>query len=330
MLVNATYSVRGFGVSAGAHSFDNMFYQSDRSSPTPFDLNINFLPPLTKQHTYNLPATLYPYATQPNGEVSGQGEVFYKWKKGSKLGGKYGTKIAVNYSVAYALDTVELGIVDDTTQRLGYTSQVLRARGPALFPGLQRGNAQECKHELGTRPHLPQHHLRHRYDPRQSPGTRSCTRTSSSSKAYTTSTTRTSLRFELQHLSTKQDQGNWATALAEFTFSPHWFVAAMDQFNYVTFDDTFLQDGKTEVKPKRIHYPIGSCRLYPWWHTFPDELWPPTCRYLLCGWCLPNRARVERPFLVHHHNVLTHGERNDQDDSPLLLVVGHGQLRLCG
>ncbi len=93
----------------GAHSFDNMFYQSDRSSPTPFDLNINFLPPLTKQHTYNLPATLYPYATQPNGEVSAQGEVFYKWKKGSKLGGKYGTKLAVNYSVAYALDTVHLG-----------------------------------------------------------------------------------------------------------------------------------------------------------------------------------------------------------------------------
>ena len=88
--LNATYSVKGLGITAGAHSIDNMFYQSDRSSPTPFDLNINFLPPLTKQHTYNLPATLYPYATQPNGEVSGQGEVFYKWKKGSNLGGKYG------------------------------------------------------------------------------------------------------------------------------------------------------------------------------------------------------------------------------------------------
>jgi hypothetical protein len=71
-------------------------------------------------------------------------------------------------------------------------------------------------------------------------------------------TDKNSVRFELQHLSTKQDQGNWATALAEFTFSPHWFVAAMDQFNYVTFDDTFLQDGKTEVKPERLHYPIGS------------------------------------------------------------------------
>jgi hypothetical protein len=41
-----------------------------------------------------------------------------------------------------------------------------------------------------------------------------------------------SLRFELQHLSTKQDHGDWATAVAEFTFSPHWFLAAMDQYNY--------------------------------------------------------------------------------------------------
>ena len=66
------------------------------------------------------------------------------------------------------------------------------------------------------------------------------------------------MRFEAQYLSTKQDQGNWATALVELTFSPHWFIAVMDQYNFVTFDDTFLQDGKTEVTPERLHYPISS------------------------------------------------------------------------
>ena len=58
---------------------------------------------------------------------------------------------------------------------------------------------------------------------------------------------KTSLRFELQHLSTKQDHGNWATAVAELTFSPHWFLAAMDQYNYGGSVDT-----------DQIHYPIGS------------------------------------------------------------------------
>ena len=257
MLVSGTYSVRGFGASFGAHSFDNMFYQSDRSSPTPFDLNINFLPPLTKQHTYNLPATLYPYATQPNGEVSGQGEVFYKWKKGSKLGGKYGTKIAVNYSVAYALDTVQLGIVDDTTQRLGYTSKLFVPGDQIYFQDLN----VELRKRVSTNWELALTYLNIVYDIdviQGKPGKPLVYADIFVLEGLHNFNDKVSLRFELQHLGTRQDQGNWATALAEFTFSPHWFIAVMDQFNYVTLDDTFLQDGKTEVKPDRIHYPITS------------------------------------------------------------------------
>ena len=65
-------------------------------------------------------------------------------------------------------------------------------------------------------------------------------------------TDKNSVRFELQHLSTKQDQGNWATALAEFTFSPHWFLAGMVQYNYV---------GNEELEAKGqepLAYPLGS------------------------------------------------------------------------
>ena len=58
---------------------------------------------------------------------------------------------------------------------------------------------------------------------------------------------RNSVRFELQQLTTKQDHGDWATALAEFTFSPHWFLAVMDQYNYGNAD-----------ADQRTHYPIGS------------------------------------------------------------------------
>ena len=38
----------------------------------------------------------------------------------------------------------------------------------------------------------------------------------------------------------------------------HFRDAAQDQYNYVTFSDSFLQDGKTPVAPQRLHYPIGS------------------------------------------------------------------------
>ena len=44
-----------------------------------------------------------------------------------------------------------------------------------------------------------------------------------------------------------EDQGNWATALVEYTISPSWFFAVLDQFNY----------GNQEAE-KRIHYLFGS------------------------------------------------------------------------
>ena len=46
-------------------------------------------------------ATLYPYATQPLGEVAYQTDLLYTIKKGSALGGKYGTSIGLNASTTY-------------------------------------------------------------------------------------------------------------------------------------------------------------------------------------------------------------------------------------
>lgn len=251
LMLNATYSSKGFGATLGAHSFDNMFYQSDRAAPTPFDLNINFLPPLTKQHTYNLPATLYPYATQPNGEVAYQGEVFYKFKKGSALGGRYGTKLAVNGSVAYALDTIRLGAADDTTRRIGYTSRLFGAGDRRYFQDIN----VEVRKKLSEDWEIAFTWLNLAYDIdiiQGKPGKPVVYADMFILEGLHSFNERTSLRFELQHLSTKQDQGNWATALAELTFSPHWFIAAMDQYNYVG-------DSELEAKgQEQLHYPIGS------------------------------------------------------------------------
>jgi hypothetical protein len=70
---------------------------------------LNFTPALTKQHHSNL-ANIYVYQAQNRvamqfdeniekfGEIGGQIDLFYDFKKGTKLGGKYGTKLAVNFS----------------------------------------------------------------------------------------------------------------------------------------------------------------------------------------------------------------------------------------
>jgi hypothetical protein len=242
-MLNVTYSTKGLGISAGAHTYDNMVFQSDRGAG-PFDLNINYLPPLAKQHTYNLPATLYPYATQANGEVAYQAEIFYKFKKDSKLGGKRGMKLTLNWSGAWGLDSTI--IPDDTVAFDGYTAD--------LFSPGQRNYFQDFNIEL--RKKVSEHwelalsYLNFVYDIEQIQGK------AGKHVIYADMVIleglhnfneKNSLRFELQHLSTKQDLGNWATAVAELTFSPHWFVAAMDQYNY-----------GGSVETNEIHYPIGS------------------------------------------------------------------------
>ena len=258
LLVNATYSTRGLGISVGAHSYDNMLYQSARNAPTPFDLNINFLPPLTKQHTYNLPATLYPYATQPNGEVSYQGEVFYKFKKGTPLGGKYGTKIALNGSTAVGLDTTGVDLLTDSA-RTGYRSSLFAGNydiDGKYFTDLN----VELRKRVSETWELALTYLYFEYDIdviQGKPGKPLVFADMVVLEGLHNFNDRTSLRFEVQHLWTKQDLGNWATAVAELTFSPHWFVAAQDQYNYETFGSTFIKDGK-EVPAERTHYPIGS------------------------------------------------------------------------
>jgi hypothetical protein len=89
LLVNATYSQKGLGIYLSAKRVDNMSFRSDRGQAIN-NLNINYIPDISKIHTYTL-AAMYPYATQTNGEMGARAEVMYKLKKKSLLGGKYGT-----------------------------------------------------------------------------------------------------------------------------------------------------------------------------------------------------------------------------------------------
>jgi Family of unknown function (DUF6029) len=110
LLINLGYSKKGFGVDATFRRLENMSFFSERDAKgnTFNDRIMNFMPSLTKQHHYNL-ANIYVYQSQPNvllsdasfvkaGEIGGQIDVFYDFKKGSALGGKNGMKVALNFS----------------------------------------------------------------------------------------------------------------------------------------------------------------------------------------------------------------------------------------
>ena len=85
-LLNTSVFGKGYSFALNMHRTDNMDFRSDRNSQGNV-LQINYLPPLTKQHSYRL-TTMYPYATQPGGEVGLQSEIIYTLPPRSTLGGK--------------------------------------------------------------------------------------------------------------------------------------------------------------------------------------------------------------------------------------------------
>lgn len=250
MILNATYSQKGFAVTGGIKSIDNFSFRSDRTQ-TLNNLLINYIPALNKPHTYNLVATLYPYATQPVGEFAYQGEVLYKIKKGSLLGGKYGTNVAVNYSAALAPDNTPVS--DTDSSRVLYTNNFLSAGKTTYFKDFN----VEIKHKFGKKLKGTVSYFNLVYnnsvvlgvvesDPDFQVKGNLYADIVVADFSYKIKPKHT-IRVEAQHLSTNQHRKNWATGLIEYTVSPHWFFAILDQYNY-----------GNQKSDQRIHYFTGS------------------------------------------------------------------------
>jgi len=228
LLVTASYSTMGFGFSAGAKRVDNMDFRSDRNA-TGTVLQMNFMPPLTKQHTYNLPASIYPYATQPLGEMSYQAEASYNFKRGSALGGKYGTNIAANFSTVYSVAKDSLH--DEKTNRLMYQSDFFKFGKQLYFRDFNVEIQKKFNSKLkGTFTYL---NFYYNIDVVQGLVGHGIAKSNMGIADVTYKiNSKNTIRTELQTLQTKQDQRSWGMGLVEYTMAPNWFVAVMDQYNY--------------------------------------------------------------------------------------------------
>jgi hypothetical protein len=238
------YSTKGFGLTLSAKGVDNMSFRSDRSASLQ-ELQINYLPALTRQHSYNL-LTLYPYATQPNGEVAFQGELVYKLKKKSFLGGKYGTGILINYSTAYNIDSTALPASDTTL--MGYTSNLFTIGDEKYYEEINieitKKFSKKIKGIFTYSNLMFNQAVIQGKTPQDYPNVYANVGiidiTYKIKKKH-------AIRGEFQGLFTQQDQQDWATVLLEYTYSPHWFIAVMDQFNY-----------GNKIQKKRVHYYFAS------------------------------------------------------------------------
>lgn len=232
--LSANYSQRGLGVIVSAKRIDNFSFSSMRTPSVGTAPDINFLPPLAYQHSYTLPA-MYPYNTQPNGGMGISGEVFYTIPRKTALGGKYGTKLSLNYSLIHGIDRKPLPgqntISEPGTD--GYQSDFFEVGDVKHYRDLSVQmdkkinsdlkfvagytwldyNVEVVEEEIAAGNRFYEMHT----------GLLDITYKLSTKKA---------IRMELQYLSMGQDSGNWAMALAEYSISPNWFFTVQDQYNF--------------------------------------------------------------------------------------------------
>jgi hypothetical protein len=230
-LFNFGYSQKGLGIMLSGKSVDNMSFRSDRNQVLQ-DVLINYLPSMNKTHTYNLVASLYPYATQPLGEIAYQAEVLYTLKKGSKWGGKYGTSINGNYSVAYQPIHHTSGINLLDSSRILYKGLPFDKSDNLLWQDINVNISRKFSKNFNV--------IVSYFDIMLNNDVAKVSNDAAGiihshigvlEMGYKFNTNH-SIRTELQGLFTKRDKGNWSTVLVEYSLYHNWFVSVMDQYNY--------------------------------------------------------------------------------------------------
>lgn len=242
LLLTAIYSQKGLGIILSTKWMDNMSFKSKRTE-TSNALDINYLPALTKQHIYTLPA-IYPYATQPNGEMALQAQINYNIKKNTNVGGEYGTDIALNFSTINSIvkNPVNGDSIIGKGGTLGYKTKIMAMGDQRYFTDFNI----EVLHKFSKRfkGNFSYVNLVYNQDIIEGhPGEPVVYAQIALADLTLKVAKHNAIKFESQHLWTKQDKGNWALALLEYDVAGKWFFAASDQNNY-----------GNSVAAKRIHY----------------------------------------------------------------------------
>ena len=227
-LVELNYAAGSFSGTITLRRLENM---ADRifltaSSPSPAN-TLNYLPSLCMQQTYML-AGLNPYVTYADGEAGFQGDLYYTFRRGTALGGKYGMKLHVGGSWIEALP---FALPDRDVHHLAYRD---------INIDLERTWSRKLKtiFFVSIQENSPTH------------GNRKATDAQNVfvlDALYRFSKT-VSLRTELQYLYSEELTRDWMAGLVELSFAPHWSISASDMYNH----------GSTKVH----YYNIGAS--YSW------------------------------------------------------------------
>lgn len=264
--INSGYSKKNLGINLSLRRLSNMDFRTDRDA-VQGEYLVNFLPALTKQHDYAL-SNIYVYNAQALGEIGGQLDIQYKFKKGSFIGGKYGANIAINYSRYNALDIT-------SSNANGFESKYFSAGKQQYFGDFNI----EFKKKLSSKTTGTFMYQNLYYNKSVVEGG-----LYDNVKAHITVADflikyapKKSLRIEAQHLATQQDFKSWVGGLVELGLAPKWtwFIQSLYNYgndkkkiNYYTFGTSYTYNTtRLLVSYGRQRQGLvcvgGVCRLVP-------------------------------------------------------------------
>ena len=245
-LVELGYNGRGLGVTLTGRRLEYMnldIISGDGSSSN----MMNYAPAMCTQYTYML-TTMHPYSAQlyyltgafsNSGEMGGQIDAFYNFRRGTALGGKRGMKVHANFSTYYAI--AQEGTFNPGNLLFRDFSFDVEKQFSKEFKMMLLYSHQNYNDSYGADPsdvfiqNIVVADLLYKF------------------------TSKFSTRLELQYLATRQDKGDWMAALLEVNFAPHWSVFASDMFNHGSTKIHYYNAGVSYAK-SRTRIAVGYGR----------------------------------------------------------------------
>lgn len=246
VLLEIGYTGSNVGILLTGRRLEYMDFRSGRDA-LGIGEGINYIPALTRQYTYSL-ANLNPYAAQINGEIGGQADFYYLFKKGSVLGGRRGMKLALNFSTYYdlkaksdgkgfeALDFGKELLFRDFS--LDVTKEWTKHFKSVFMYSFQTYNPLITGHESDKwDTHIFVGDFTYKVSPRRS------------------------LRLEVQYRWMKVDSKEWVAGMLEYNIAPSWSFFVSDMYNYGDTDLHYYTGGVSFAKSRsRVALNFGRHR----------------------------------------------------------------------
>lgn len=260
VMLSGSYSGKGLSVLLQAKRSENMSFKSTNGIAKASGISsaINHLPAFTQDQTYAL-AALYPYATQlADGEWAYQAEIGYNFKRKTLLGGRYGMNVKANFSYVRAIDRQFYDKSDLIAQTNGYTSKFFKWGDQTYYRSIDI----TLTRKLSKAFKLSLMYVNQQYNQLVVEGHGEIVH----SNVYIADgkyqfLPKVTLRCELQYLTTKQDQGDWAYGLLELSLAPRWMITVGDMWNCGKTNLHYYQGLVTyNIRQHRIQAGYGRTR----------------------------------------------------------------------